>query len=86
MLYSKEDEISNRRKELSRLQGQAGIMIKQLAEAMEHLREGYAGNPFHVIEMPSREEVTDMAKRIHRSKVRISELEGDRSSTRTGSD
>lgn len=55
VLHSKEDGIGNSKEELSRLQRKADTMINQLSEAAKYLREGYAGNPFHVIQIPSRE-------------------------------
>ena len=83
VLHSKEDEIRKSKEELSRLQRKADTMINQLSEAAKYLREGYSGNPFHVIQIPSCEEVSDLAKQIHRAKTRISELETAGSSTRT---
>ena len=83
MLPFKEDEVRNCKVELSSLHRKAETMIKQLSEAVKYLRKGYAGGHFHVIQMPSREEVSDLAKRIHRVKTRISELEADGPSTRT---
>ena len=73
VLRSKEDEINNRKEELSRLQRKADAMIEQLAEAQKFLREGYGGSPFQVIQVPSSGEVSDLAKQIHRVKARISE-------------
>ena len=81
VLHPKEDELSDRKEDLSCLRRKADDMIKQLSEAQEFLREGFGGSPFQVIQVPSSEEVSDLAKQIRRVETRILELEAAVAST-----
>lgn len=71
----REDQLAACKNELAELQEQAKPLIRQLQEAMNVLREGYTGDNFTLVPVPSTESVTDLSRNVARVKARISELE-----------